>query len=29
VHKLLNTFGKGMFFPSHVAVGALLQKPPV
>ena len=27
VHKLLYTSGKGMFFPSHVAVGALLQKP--
>jgi SAM-dependent methyltransferase len=27
VHKLFHTSGKGMFFPSNVAVAALLQKP--
>ena len=27
IHKVLNTCGKGMFFPSHIAVGALLKKP--
>jgi SAM-dependent methyltransferase len=27
IHKLFNTFGKSAFHPSHVAVGALLEKP--
>jgi SAM-dependent methyltransferase len=27
IHKLFHTFGSAMFHPSHVAVGALLQKP--
>ena len=27
IHKLFNTCGRAMFHPSHVAVGALLQKP--
>jgi SAM-dependent methyltransferase len=27
IHKLFNTFGRAMLHPSHVAVGALLQKP--
>jgi SAM-dependent methyltransferase len=26
VHKLFNTFGRGMMFPSHVAVGAVMRK---
>jgi SAM-dependent methyltransferase len=27
IHKIFNTFGRAMFHPSHVAVGAILQKP--
>ena len=27
IHKLFNTCGRGMFHPSHIAVGALLEKP--
>ena len=27
VHKLFNTCGRGMFFPSHVATGVVIQKP--
>jgi len=26
VHKLFNTYGRSMFFPSHVAVGCVIQK---
>ncbi len=26
IHKLFNTFGRGMAFPSHIAIGAVLQK---
>lgn len=25
IHKVFNTYGRGMFFPSHVAVGVVLQ----
>jgi SAM-dependent methyltransferase len=25
-HKLFNTFGRGMFFPSHVATGCIIRK---
>lgn len=27
IHKLFNTYGRGMAFPSHVAIGAVIQKP--
>lgn len=27
IHKLFNTFGRGMFFPSHVATGVVMRKP--
>lgn len=27
VHKLFNTSGRGMFFPSHVSVGVVIRKP--
>jgi SAM-dependent methyltransferase len=27
IHKLFNTFGRGMLYRSHIAIGALLQKP--
>lgn len=27
LHKLFNTYGRGMFFPAHVAVGVVLEKP--
>lgn len=26
IHKLFNTFGRGMFFPSHVGLGAVIKK---
>ena len=26
VHRALNTFGRGMMFPSHVAIGAVFEK---
>jgi SAM-dependent methyltransferase len=26
IHKLFNTCGRGMFFPSHVATGCIIQK---
>jgi SAM-dependent methyltransferase len=26
IHKLFNTYGRSMFFPSHVAVGCVIQK---
>lgn len=27
VHRAFNTFGRGMMFPSHVAIGAVFRKP--
>jgi hypothetical protein len=27
VHRAFDTFGRGMMFPSHVAIGAVFQKP--
>lgn len=27
IHKIFNTAGRGMFHPSHIAIGALFQKP--
>jgi SAM-dependent methyltransferase len=29
IHKLFNTSGRGMFFPSHVATGVVMRKPSV
>ena len=26
IHKVFNTYGRGMFFPSHAAIGAVIQK---
>jgi hypothetical protein len=26
LHRLFNTYGRGMFFPSHVAIGAVIRK---
>ena len=26
IHKLFNTYGRGMFFPSHIATGVVIQK---
>lgn len=27
LHRLFNTYGRGMFFPAHVAVGVVIEKP--
>jgi hypothetical protein len=27
VHKVFNTFGRGMLFPSHIAIGAVFRRP--
>jgi hypothetical protein len=27
IHRLFDTYGRGMAFPSHVAIGAVIQKP--
>jgi SAM-dependent methyltransferase len=29
IHKLFNTFGRGMFFHSHIAIGAVFTRPKV
>ena len=27
IHKVFNTTGRGMFFPSHIAIGCVMRKP--